>query len=92
MDAPSPLALVPLDDLLNELERRTTACVVACQWRQEGFVEQEDYATTTRIHGDFIHINGLTDYLRARAGLLSRIKLDEALRGVADETEEDDEA
>lgn len=81
------LQLASLSELLDEIERRCVAYVVALRYCEEGDVEVGEFTTTTRLGGDFIEVSGLTAYLETRAERYRQEKLEQALRAVTDEGE-----
>lgn len=63
----NPLALVPLTDLVAEVERRCAAGVLALSYRDEGYVGADEFTTHTRLWGDFVVVSGLAAYVGTRA-------------------------
>jgi hypothetical protein len=58
---------VTTDELLDELCSRCSSIAVSCQYRSEGDIEHDEFTTTSRVEGNFIHVAGLVEQLGNRS-------------------------
>lgn len=77
----NPLELVSTKDLVRELVRRTSACVVAYQH----YEEPDNPTTSSVIDGNFVHVDGLVDLLQYRAITYREDKIERLSEGWEDE-------
>ncbi len=70
----NPLSLVPTQDLVREISRRSSACAIAYLHFDEGCISEP--RSTSIVDGNFVHIDGLVKLLERRADMKAKDELE----------------